>query len=101
MQKAKMRLKKDEIELIKKEIKKLIKGDIYIFGSQTDNNKKGGDIDIFIIPFKKLSTKERVKIANEIKINLEWELFRNIDVIISKDLNRDIEKEAIKGIKIG
>ena len=96
-----MRLREEEIEFIKTEIKKLIDGDIYIFGSQTDDNKKGGDIDIFIIPKEKLPAKKRVKIANEIKINLEWELFRNIDVVISKDINRDIEKEAIKGIKIG
>jgi len=96
-----MRLRKDEIELIKKEIKKLIDGDIYIFGSQTDNNKKGGDIDIFIVPKEEFFANQRIKIANEIKINLEFELFRNIDVIISKDKNRSIEKEALKGIKIG
>jgi len=96
-----MRLRKEEIELIKNEITKLIDGDIYIFGSQIDYNKRGGDIDIFIIPKENLSVKERVKIANEIKINLEFELFRNIDVIISKDKNRSIEKEALKGIKIG
>ena len=95
-----MRLKKEEIELIKKEIKKLIEGSIYIFGSQTDDNKRGGDIDIYIVPREKLLANQRVKIANEIKINLEFELFRNIDVIISKDKNRSIEKEALKGIKI-
>ena len=96
-----MRLKKDEINLIKKEIRKLIDGDIYIFGSRIDDSKKGGDIDIFIIPKRKLSIKDRVRVANEIKIRLEYELLIPIDVVISKDLNRDIEKEAIKGIKIG
>ncbi len=96
-----MRLRQEEINLIKEEIKKLIDGDIYIFGSRVDDSKLGGDIDIFIIPKKRLSVKERVKIANEIKIRLEYELFVPIDVIISKNLNRPIEKEALKGIKIG
>ena len=96
-----MRLRKDEINLIKEEIKKLIDGDIYIFGSRLDDKKKGGDIDIFIVPKKDLSIKERVKLSNEIKINLEYELMIPIDVIISKNLNRPIEKEALKGIKIG
>ena len=95
-----MRLSKEEIEFIKKEIKKLIDGDIYIFGSRIDDKKKGGDVDIFIIPKEKLSVKDRVRLANEIKINLEYELMLLVDVVISKDLNRDIEKEAIKGIKI-
>ena len=95
-----MRLSKEEIEFIKKEIKKLINGDIYIFGSRIDDKKKGGDVDIFIVPKEKLSVKDRVRLANEIKINLEYELMLPVDVVISKDLNRDIEKEAIKGIKI-
>ena len=96
-----MRLRKDEIELIKEEIKKLIDSDIYIFGSRTDDKKSGGDVDIFIIPKERLNAKQRVKLANEIKINLEYELMLPVDVVISKDLNRSIEKEAIKGIKIG
>ena len=96
-----MRLRKDEIEFIKEEIKKLIDGDIYIFGSRTDDKKSGGDVDIFIIPKERLNAKQRVKLANEIKINLEYELMLPVDVVISKDLNRSIEKEAIKGIKIG
>jgi len=96
-----MRLKKDEIDLIKKEIKKLIDGDIYIFGSRIDDNQKGGDVDIYIIPKQKFSTKERFEISNKIKIMLEYELLMPVDVVISKDKTREIEKEAIKGIKIG
>jgi len=96
-----MRLQKDEIELIKKEIKNLIEGEIYIFGSRVDDNKKGGDVDIYIIPTDKLSAKAIYKISTEIKIRLEDKLFMPVDVVISKDKNRPIEKEAIKGIKIG
>jgi len=32
---------------------------------------------------------------------LEYELLMPVDVVISKDKTREIEKEAIKGIKIG
>jgi len=96
-----MRLHKEEIKSIEKEIKKLIGGDIYIFGSRTDDKKRGGDIDIYIVPDKKMTTKERVDMSNEIKIILEYDMLMPIDVVISKDKNRAIEKEALKGIKIG
>jgi len=96
-----MRLKKDEIELIKRVIKSVIEGEIYIFGSRIDDNKKGGDVDIYIIPDKNLSAKERLEILTEIKIILEDKLFLPVDIVISKDKNRPIEKEAQKGIKIG
>ena len=96
-----MRLKKDEIELIKRVIKSVIEGEIYIFGSRIDDNKKGGDVDIYIIPDKNLNAKERLEILTEIKIILEDKLFLPVDIVISKDKNRPIEKEAQKGIKIG
>jgi len=96
-----MRLKKDEIELIKRVIKSMVKGEIYVFGSRIDDNKKGGDVDIYIIPDKNLSAKERLEILTEIKIKLEDKLFLPVDIVISKDKNRPIEKEAQKGIKIG
>jgi len=96
-----MRLQKEEVKSIKKEVKKIITGDIYIFGSRTDDKKRGGDIDIYIVPDRKLTTKKRVDMSNEIKIRLEYEMLTPIDVVISKDKNRAIEKEALKGIKIG
>jgi len=96
-----MRLTHKEIDFIKKTIFKYIKGDIYIFGSRLDNKVRGGDVDIYIIPqtFLDVSTREKLKfIISDI---LEDELFMPVDIIISKDKNREIEKIASKGVKIG
>ena len=46
-----MRLKAKEINSIKKVVNQFFKGaQIYIYGSQLDDSKRGGDIDIYIIP---------------------------------------------------
>ena len=96
-----MRIDKEDIEFIKKTIKKyLTNSEIYIFGSRIIDNKKGGDIDIFIIPNKNLDIREKRILKRKIQTEIEDELFIPTDIIISKNLNRDIEKEAIKGIKI-
>ncbi|NPA12064.1 MAG: nucleotidyltransferase domain-containing protein, partial [Epsilonproteobacteria bacterium] len=48
-----VRLRKKEIETIKKLIFEYLgECEIYIFGSRTDLSKKGGDIDIYVIPKK-------------------------------------------------
>ncbi|WP_457642989.1 nucleotidyltransferase domain-containing protein [Persephonella sp.] len=47
-----LRLSEDEIRIIKETAKEVFGKNtkIYIFGSRVDLTKKGGDIDIFIIP---------------------------------------------------
>ncbi|WP_457560413.1 nucleotidyltransferase family protein [Caminibacter sp.] len=93
-----MRLNNLEIEKIKKIILSEFKEcEIYIFGSQLDNNKKGGDIDIFIIPKNRENLFRKKAMA---KFFLEEELLRKIDIVIHSDFNREIEKEALRGIKI-
>jgi predicted nucleotidyltransferase len=92
-----MRLKDYEIKLIKKTIKDYIKdAKIYIFGSRLNDNKKGGDIDIFII------TNEKIKLSTKAKIKffLEEKLFKPVDLVFHKDFNREIEKEALNGKEI-
>ena len=45
-----MRLSKDEVDLLKKELYKLSKNaKLYLFGSRVDDSKKGGDIDLLIV----------------------------------------------------
>ena len=70
--------------------------EIYIFGSQTNLNKKGGDIDIYIILSKKINFKTKIYT----KIKLQDELLRKVDTLISTNQNREIEIEAKKGIKL-
>lgn len=93
-----MRLSKKEVEIIKEKITTVFgKTNIYLFGSRVDDTKKGGDIDLYIIPqvydnmFKK---------KMKIKTILEDILYKPVDIIIATNENRLIEKEACKGLKI-
>ena len=93
-----MRLKAKEIDSIKKVINQFFKdAQIYIYGSQLDVSKRGGDIDIYIIPQdrEKLLQKE-----SKIKFLLQNMLYKPIDILIHRDFARDIEKEAKKGVRI-
>jgi len=88
-----MRLTKKEISKIKQIIYTYLGDDskIYIFGSRLENNKKGGDIDIFVKTnnndiSKRLLTKAKLKQA----------LFKPIDLIVN---NNDFEK-LIKKVEI-
>jgi len=93
-----VRLTSKEIEIIKnKSLKIFGECEVYIFGSRIDESKKGGDIDIYIIPQNRenlFSKKAKLKFV------LEELLYKPVDVVISKDKNRFIEKEALKGVKI-
>ncbi len=51
-----MRVEKEYIDFLKREIKKVNKSaEVYLFGSRVNDRKKGGDIDIFILSGKKLN----------------------------------------------
>ena len=95
-----MRLSKDEKRLIKQAFIEIFgDGKIYLFGSRIDDNKRGGDIDLFLVPKNKSYTLEQ-KIKFLVKLD-EYIGEQKIDVILSKDKNRYIEKEAIKnGIEL-
>jgi len=93
-----LRLSEAQIEGIKKVVFDIFgKSEIYIFGSRVDDSKKGGDIDIYIIPENK---EERFKKKIDTKIKLEDMLELPVDVVVHYDFERLIEKEAIKGVKI-
>lgn len=96
-----MRLTKEEISGIKKAFYETFKeGEIYLFGSRIDENQKGGDIDLYIIPFKKIKNLREEKLKFLIKLD-EYLGEQKIDVIISTDKNRLIEQEALKkGVKL-
>ena len=91
-----MRLSKNEIKTIKQIVNKILPSTIYIFGSQLDDNKKGGDLDLYLIPKEKVSI-EKIGL---IKALLEEKLLLKVDIVIAKDKNRLIEKEALKGVKV-
>ncbi len=93
----KVRLKDKEIELIIKLAREIFgECEVYIFGSRL-KNKRGGDIDIFIIPQEKDNLFEKkLRLSSKLEMLLE----KPVDVVVSKDKNRKIEQEALKGIKI-
>ena len=85
-----MRLSKKYHQTIKKYFNELFDGEIYLFGSRVDDNKKGGDIDLYIVPKdKSLSAEElfdkKIKYLSKLQLSLGEQ---QIDIIISKDKNR-------------
>ena len=91
-----MRLSIKEINFIKEKVETIF-GEtvIYLFGSRVDDNKRGGDIDLYLIPRNSENIfKKKIKI----KILLEDLLFKPVDIVVAKDKNRLIEQEAIKGV---
>jgi len=93
-----IRLNQEEIDIIKKIIQDVFgESEIYIFGSRTDLSKRGGDVDIFVIPEK---NEELFEKKIKAKIMLKDALLRNTDIVVHKNFNTLIEKEALKGIKI-
>lgn len=93
-----MRLTDKEIEIIKSQTFKIFgESQIYLFGSRVDDDKKGGDIDLFIIPKNKKDSFQKKLL---LKARLEDRLFKPVDIVVAKDKNRPIEKEARKGVLI-
>jgi len=92
-----MRLTTNEINTIKETIFNVFgKSEIRIFGSRLID-KKGGDIDIFVIPENRENL-FRKKIKASAK--LENILFKPVDILVHYDFDREIEKEALKGEEI-
>lgn len=91
-----MRLSDKEVKLIKSILQEIFKDvTIYLFGSRLDDSKKGGDIDLFVIS-------NNATLQNKIKAlaKLKRLLHKPVDLVLHKDFTREIEQEALKGIKL-
>ncbi len=95
-----MRLSNKYKEVIKKHFYDIFGGnEIYLFGSRVDDDKKGGDIDLYLIVknHENLFAK-KIKFLARVKRELGDQ---KIDIVFNKDKTRLIEQEAIKwGIKL-
>lgn len=72
---------------------------IYLFGSRTDDTKKGGDIDLFIELFD--SKYDNLSLKNKFIVELQDVIGeQKIDIVFARDSARVIEIEARKGIEL-
>ncbi|HJW87688.1 MAG TPA: nucleotidyltransferase domain-containing protein [Candidatus Brocadiaceae bacterium] len=86
-----MRLKQFEVESITNAIKTLdVHAQIYLFGSRTDDAKRGGDIDVLIIS-QTLSYNDKIKIVQRLYESLGEQ---KIHIIIAKDAKDPFVKLA-------
>ena len=91
-----MRLTQYEVESIKKAFKETFEdGKVYLFGSRVDDTKRGGDIDLYLVPIKKFDDERKRKIKFLVKLD-EYIGEQKIDVVLAKDKNRLIEQVALR-----
>ncbi|MCP5051253.1 MAG: nucleotidyltransferase domain-containing protein [bacterium] len=88
-----MRLDRLEREALKFAFKDF-KGNVFLFGSRTNDGKKGGDIDLIVIPSGR-SNFDRFKGSIEIQKRFFSRLEQNLDVIVY-DKNNPFCKEMLK-----
>jgi len=95
-----MRLSQHYVDVIKKYFNQIFKnGEIYLFGSRVDDNKRGGDIDLYLnVTDHENLFKKKIQFLAKIKKELGEQ---KIDIVFNKDKTRLIEREALKwGIKL-
>lgn len=97
-----MRITSFEQEIIKVHVKKHfgINAEVYIFGSRADNNRKGGDIDLYIITDMPSSEIMRKKIGLMVDLGNVLDE-QKIDIVINnhtrqKTIYEIAEKEGVK-----
>ena len=90
-----MRITSKQHQAIKKYFLEIFKeGQIYLFGSRVDDEKKGGDIDLYI---RTENRKELVRKKVDFLVKLKREIGQQkIDVVFDKGLHRMIDSLAIR-----
>ena len=93
-----MRLTPDERLVIKEIIEEIFgPARVILFGSRLDSDKKGRDIDLFVIPAN-MDDLYRKKLRASAK--LEMLLYKPVDIVVHRDFDRAIEKEALRGVEL-
>lgn len=90
-----MRLKTEDIKIIKSTLlSKLSDAKIFLFGSRVDDEKKGGDIDIYVKTSTITTLKDELRLLTQLERN---GISRKIDLIIdSPKKNRQSFFNSIK-----
>jgi predicted nucleotidyltransferase len=78
-----MRISEKTLNIIKENARRFFGEDceIRIFGSRTDNRRRGGDIDIYIESSKEIDMETRARFLSELKLKIGDQ---KIDLIIQK-----------------
>ena len=67
---------------------------VFLFGSRTDPKRKGGDIDLYIIPANRENLfDKRIKFLSKLKLRIGDQ---KIDLVLQEDPQRLIEREAME-----
>ncbi len=89
---VRMRITSQEHKIIKEAVKFIDpEAKVYLYGSRTDDSKKGGDIDLFILS---------KTINKELLSKLRWELYekiglQKIDIIVSEKPDKPFHRIAL------
>ena len=87
-----MRIKKAEIKILKESVRESDPdAEIYLFGSRTNDQAKGGDIDILVLS-QSLTFKDQIKIKARIFNSLEEQA---IHLVIARDMTDPFVRVAL------
>jgi predicted nucleotidyltransferase len=95
-----MRLSTTQHQAIKKYFLEVFKeGEIYLFGSRVDERRKGGDIDLYL---RLKENKNLVRKKLDFLVKLKREIGQQkIDIVFDKNLNRPIDRVAMRdGVRL-
>ena len=86
-----MRLDKNDTNIILSTVESIFGNvKVYLFGSRLDEQKKGGDIDLFIVSEEKSNLFEKkIKVISK----LERTLHKPIDIVLHKNFEREINSD--------
>lgn len=98
-----MRLKEYEIEAIKDTTQRVFgpKATVHLFGSRTDDHKKGGDIDLFIQCHRQIARAELYDLKIKFLVSLKKAIGdQRIDVLIegghTRNMFQQLKTESIQ-----
>ena len=87
-----MRIKKAEIKILKESVRESDPdAEIYLFGSRTNDQARGGDIDILVLS-QRLTFKDQIKIKARIFKSLEEQA---IYLVIARDMTDPFVRVAL------
>jgi len=87
-----MRLDKNQLKALKHALKE-VDGEVFLFGSRVDDDKRGGDIDILVF-----SENNPFKLSRQISIDFFSECEEKIDVVVMNPNSLTKEQQAFLNI---